>query len=129
MDMRHKEFVATLSRLRAAGPGTVTADLDAMLQHLTEHFEEERRWMEESSFPATQCHVDEHSAVLRSASTLRTHLESHADLAEVQRFATALSDWFPGHADYMDAALSHWLSKRTYGGAPIVLRRHAATPA
>jgi hemerythrin len=31
--------------------------------------------------------------------------------------------WFPGHADYMDAALAHWMSKKKFGGAPVVLRR------
>ena len=39
--------------------------------------------------------------------------------------ARALADWFPGHADYMDAALSHWMAKRSYGGKPLVFRRDA----
>jgi hemerythrin len=46
----------------------------------------------------------------------------------VRDLAEALVGWFPGHADYMDAALSHWLAKRSFGGAPVVLRRSVTTP-
>ena len=42
-------------------------------------------------------------------------------------FVTAVKDWFPGHADYLDSALSHWMFKRRFGGKPMVLRRDAAT--
>jgi len=38
--------------------------------------------------------------------------------------ARALAAWFPGHADYMDAALAHWMCKQRLGGKPIVVRRH-----
>jgi hemerythrin len=96
-----------------------------MVDHLTAHFEEERLWMIESDFPATQCHTDEHDAVLRSAHEV-TALVEQGNFAEVRRFADALAGWFEGHLHYMDAALSHWMSKRAHGGAPVVLRRDLA---
>lgn len=44
----------------------------------------------------------------------------------VRELATALKDWFPAHANYMDSALAKWLVKRVYGAAPFVFRRNAA---
>jgi hemerythrin len=38
--------------------------------------------------------------------------------------AAALADWFPSHADYMDAPLAQWMSKRKLGGVPVVVRRN-----
>jgi hemerythrin len=40
---------------------------------------------------------------------------------------TALEEWFPGHADYLDSALAKWMVKQSFGGervAPVVLRRN-----
>jgi hypothetical protein len=34
-----------------------------------------------------------------------------------------LIQWFPSHADHLDSALAHWISKLRTGGRPVVLRR------
>ena len=125
MDATHRDFVDCVRRLRQATPDTAAVCLHAMLNHAQEHFEEERRWMDETGFPATQCHVDEHEAVLGSLHEVAELLRSGAKVELVHSLADALANWFPGHADYMDAALSHWMCKRTFGGAPLVLRRGA----
>jgi hemerythrin len=78
--------------------------------------------MTETGFPARDCHVDEHAAVLRSLEQVQALLAS-GDGSECRRFAQELARWFPGHADYMDAALAHWMCKRRLGGKPVVLRR------
>ena len=121
MDLTHREFIDCVARLRDATSAEVSERLVRMVDHLTAHFEEERIWMLESDFPATQCHIDEHDAVLRSAHEVTASVEL-GNLAEAHRFADALAEWFEGHLDYMDAALSHWMSKRAHGGAPVVLR-------
>jgi hypothetical protein len=41
----------------------------------------------------------------------------------VHDFAGYLFEWFPGHADYLDSALAAWMTKRRFGGKPVVLRR------
>jgi hemerythrin len=61
------------------------------------------------------------AGVLRSAPEVDAVVQAHADLVEAHRFADALAAWFEGHAHYMDAALSHRMSKRAYGGAPVVV--------
>ena len=78
--------------------------------------------MTQSGFPPRQCHIDEHAAVLRSAEEVQA-VVAQGRLEPARRFATALVDWFPGHADYLDAALAHWMCKQQHGGKPVVLRR------
>jgi hemerythrin len=47
--------------------------------------------------------------------------------ANVQRLAAELVRWFPGHADYLDSALAHWMCKQRLGGKPVIIRRNAAS--
>ena len=49
------------------------------------------------------------------------------DNSQCLRLSIALMDWFPGHADYLDSALAHWMCKERLGGKPIVLRRSIAS--
>lgn len=123
MDTVHQEFVETLGRLLKCDDSTTAASLDAMARHLEEHFSAENQWMEDSEFPARECHVEQHDAVLHSVHQVQA-LVAQGDLSRVKSLAEALVDWFPGHADYLDAALSHWLCKRKLGGKPVVLRRN-----
>ena len=50
-------------------------------------------------------------------------LADRGEAGEVRRLAAALAGWFPGHADWLDSALAHWLCKRALGGKPVVVRR------
>jgi hemerythrin len=128
MDDTHREFVDRVAALECATDAELPARLAEFAQHAVEHFEQEEQWMSSSSFPAAQCHADEHAAVLRSVREVEQMLRDGAAIAIVRELTKALADWFPAHADYMDAALSHWMSKRTHGGLPVVLRRGVASP-
>jgi hemerythrin len=123
MDNTHREFVACVAALQCCDDALLSARLAAFERHATAHFEQEERWMHSTRFPAAQCHADEHAAVLSSVREVAQMLRDGATCQVVRDLAQALADWFPGHADYMDAALSHWMSKRTHGGLPVVLRR------
>lgn len=122
MDARHEEFVSVVSALEVANDADLPQRLAAVADHLRAHFEEENRWMTESDFPARNCHMDEHDAVLQSLEQVQSLLAG-GDSSECRRLAKELACWFPGHADYMDAALAHWMFKRDTGGKPVVLRR------
>ena len=125
MDRTHREFVDVVSAMQRADDADFADCLRAFIVHAQAHFGEEDRWMAESGFPAMDCHVDEHAAVLQSAQeVLPLVLAGHVALG--RRFAAELVRWFPGHADHLDSALAHWLVKRRSGGAPVVLRRGAA---
>lgn len=125
MDAVHEEFVARARALRDAGAAELPAALAAMVAHLREHFAQEDTWMTDTEFPPRQCHIDEHAAVLRSADEV-LGLAEQGQLEPARGFAEALVDWFPGHADYLDAALAHWMCKRQHGGKPVVVRRGLA---
>ncbi|MEZ0603217.1 bacteriohemerythrin [Paraburkholderia sp. IW21] len=123
MDETHHEFVECVAVLQQCNEAAVPGALAAFEKHAIAHFEQEEQWMQRTSFPAAQCHADEHAAVLRSVREVAQMLRDGATFQVARELAEALADWFPGHADYMDAALSHWMSKRTHGGLPVVLRR------
>lgn len=123
MDTVHEEFVACIDALlQAPGPAMLDA-LDALAAHAREHFDAEEAWMSETAFPAHACHAAEHAAVMRSVEGVRRRVVG-GEPGTARRLARALADWFPGHADFMDAALAHWMCKQRLGGTPVVVRRH-----
>jgi hemerythrin len=126
MDRTHQAFVDCVAALQTAADAELPQRLEVLAAHVVAHFEQEERWMAETAFPAAQCHVDEHAAVLKSVREVQS-MQGEPGWAQVVRDLTeALVGWFPGHADHMDAALSHWLAKRSFGGAPVVLKRGAS---
>ena len=104
------------------------ADLPALFDrfavHAKDHFQAEDAWMEQTDFPARECHVGEHAAVLSSVLEVEQQLRDGGDCTSARRLVTHLEAWFPGHADYLDAALSHWMCKLRWGGKPVVVRRN-----
>lgn len=122
MDDTHEEFLSLLDALLAAPDEGIADALALVHAHSREHFSLEERWMAETGFPASDCHGDEHAAVLASMEGVGRRVAS-GDIAAARTLARALADWFPGHADYLDSALAHWMCKRTMGGTPVVLRR------
>ncbi|QHE88376.1 bacteriohemerythrin [Hydrogenophaga sp. BPS33] len=123
MDDKHREFVEVVAALINAPDAQVSDRLNAVEAHLRDHFTTEDRWMVETDFPPRDCHIDEHAAVLKSLGEVKERLEQHGDVETSRDFARELARWFPGHADYLDSALSHWMSKLRTGGKPVVLRR------
>ena len=127
MDASHREFVDCVAAMQTADDAALAQRLEEFAAHAQQHFDQEKQWMQSTAFPATECHVEEHDAVMASVIEVQDILRSNPQRRQVVRdMAQALVDWFPGHADYMDASLSHWLSQRAHGGAPVVLRRNMA---
>lgn len=122
MDTVHEEFVQVVRHLLSCADDGVPEALDAFIAHAEAHFGEEDRWMRETAFPARDCHIDEHAAVMKSAHEVR-ELVQRGERAIARDFAGELARWFPGHADYLDSALAHWMFKRQHAGKPVVLRR------
>jgi hemerythrin len=129
MDATHHEFVDLVAALLSAPDADLARHLDAFARHAERHFDEERDWMVATAFPATQCHVDEHAAVLKSVYEVRELLASGGHAATCRALAQELVRWFPGHADYMDASLAQWMAKKRMGGVPVVLKRSSARAA
>ncbi|MEJ8822522.1 hemerythrin domain-containing protein [Variovorax humicola] len=132
MDDTHKEFVDLVEAMLCADETSFASAIDSFAIHLEEHFESERRLMDQYGFPARDCHIEEHDRVLASVREVRA-LVANGDAETGRELTRALADWFPGHTDYMDSALATWVSKKVANGAPVVLRRsmrrHAAAEA
>jgi hemerythrin-like metal-binding protein len=128
MDAVHEEFVACIAAVAKAAEADVPAAFAELERQAKSHFDLEDAWMRENDFPARECHIDEHAAVMASIVGVRERVEA-GETAHAYRIAQALADWFPGHADYLDSALAHWMCKRRWGGKPIVLRRGVASAA
>lgn len=123
-DDAHEDFVRVVKALAACNAVTALGCLQAVEDHLLEHFETEREWMVRTEYPNMDCHLDEHQKVLDTVLQVNQLAKAgQVGLRDVRRLAAALADWFPKHATYLDSALSAWISKRRHGGAPVILRR------
>jgi hemerythrin len=123
MDRVHREFESLMAHALACKDGDLPQSIESLHAHLQAHFADEERWMKDTDFPATECHAAEHNAVLASAAAVAMKIkEGNHDLG--RSFITALAEWFPAHADYLDSALAHWIVKRKNGGKPLVFHRN-----
>lgn len=126
LDATHKEFYEVVFRMLTCNEETAWTALLDFETHAQAHFRDEENWMRDTAFPSSQCHADEHNKVLMSLAEVKHAVFTNtADHRLVQRFADHLFAWFPGHADYMDSALSTWLSKKRFGAKPVVFKRLA----
>lgn len=126
MDLVHEEFYDVALGLIGCTDETAAAALKAFAEHAQSHFDQEDEWMLSTGFPPRDCHIDEHAAVLKSVHEVSEMLaQGRAGAPLVQSLGRQLFSWFPGHADYLDSALAAWMTKKTMGGKPVVLRRNA----
>jgi hemerythrin len=122
MDREHRTFAHDLHTLQHVDDAGFAAALQQLAEHLRAHFALEERLIEEHQFPPGACHAEEHHKVLASLDEVQA-LVAQGDIGIGRELAAALADWFPGHAENMDGALAIWVSRKTHGGAPVVLRR------
>lgn len=122
MDGVHLEFERLMQHALACSDTELSQQMELLSCHLQSHLDAENRWMEESDFPARECHVQEHAAVLLSIEEVYP-LVSAGDTTLGRRLISELAKWFPAHADYLDSALAHWMCTREFGGKPIVVHR------
>ena len=122
MDHTHQEFVECVAAVEQADDSQLMGAFTALKAHLQSHFAQEDAWMRDTDFPAKECHIDEHAEVMKSVQQVEGLL-GQGNHAVCRRLARELGKWFPAHATYLDSALSQWMCKRQYGGAPVVLHR------
>lgn len=122
MDDTHREFVDIVAQLQTAADDRLDAAMAKLRAHAESHFAQEDAWMRATDFPPRDCHIEQHEAVLKSIVEVQA-LTTQGNYGICRELADELAAWFPGHADYLDAALAQWLCKRSHGGVPVVLRR------
>jgi len=122
MDEHHREFVDTLNALANAQGAELPQVLARFISATEAHFQDENTLMLNNDFPPRDCHISEHQAVLDTLYEARA-LVAAGRTDFLPGMVSALMDWFPGHADYLDSALAQWMSKKTHGAIPVVLKK------
>lgn len=109
MDQTHREFVDLLNAVEAAldqGPEAAKRALDRFVDHTVEHFAQEDAWMAQIGFAPDNCHGVQHRQVLEVLREVQQRLHSGDEVQLVRGLVPALAQWFPAHAQTMDAGLA-----------------------
>ncbi|MDB5742277.1 MAG: hemerythrin-like metal-binding protein [Polaromonas sp.] len=124
MDEEHQSFALLIAALQKAPDHALDACLAELIAHATHHFAQEDAWMCKLNFPARQCHMDEHAAVLRSAGGVRLRVHG-GDYQSARLFSKELAAWFPPHVQHLDSALASWICKLAWNAKPLVFHRQS----
>jgi hemerythrin-like metal-binding protein len=110
MDATHREFVAAVAALAAAGDDAFPGMFQALAAHTRAHFDNESRLMRQCRFPAIAEHEGEHRRVLGEVAWME-RLLGQGRIAPVRMYVAALPEWFALHLATMDAALAACLKR------------------
>lgn len=112
-DATHEEFIELLNTTAAADAAEQLPHYQALVAHTVEHFAQEERWMRACGIPEDFCHFGQHSSVLE----VMKEVERRALAGETEHIAAmleALVEWFPQHAQSMDAGLVSYLQEKGF---------------
>lgn len=115
MDDTHREFVDLLATVQAADDADLLPHWNTLVAHTVEHFGQEDRWMQETGYASGNCHAVQHQVVLQVMREGATRAAA-GDLPLLRLIAGELAQWFPQHAQSMDAGLA--LHLRSVGHDP-----------
>ena len=107
IDQVHHEFVDLINEWAQV----LDSDQDPlpayskMLAHTEAHFAMEEGWMATTGFARDNCHNKQHAMVLDVMREVLAHTHATQDLAPMKALLPELVNWFPQHADMMDASL------------------------
>lgn len=128
MDRTHEEFVELLALVEQADDASLLRHWQGLIEHTVAHFGQEDDWMRATGFAPGNCHSTQHAVVLE---VMRDSARRGArgELDWVRRIAAELADWFPNHAQTMDAGLALHLKSVGYDPVTGLLTEPSALPA
>lgn len=112
-DTTHEEFIELLNATAECGAEQKLPRYQGLLVHTVEHFAQEERWMTACGIPPDFCHFSQHNSVLE----VMREVERRALLGEltlIDQMLEALVEWFPQHAQSMDAGLVAYLVEKGF---------------
>jgi len=112
-DATHQEFINLLNATSEAHEHEKLSLYQSLVEHTVEHFGQEERWMLANGIPAEHCHFSQHSSVLE----VMKEVERRAlkgETALIGQMLEALVEWFPMHAQNMDAGLVEFLREKGF---------------
>jgi len=127
-DTTHEEFVELVNATATAAPEAQLALYQELLAHTVEHFAQEERWMTACGIPPDFCHFGQHNSVLE----VMREVERRAligEMALIESMLEALVEWFPQHAQSMDAGLVGYLAEKGFDTATETFKDGAAATA
>ena len=132
LDEDHLRLEDLVLQLRDAPLDEVSHRLEAVREHASRHFALEDIELRAMADGNAKCHLDEHAAVLNSLDEVMVVLTQVDVAAEkkallINRLATELHVWLPGHVHEMDAGVASHRSKQRFGGAPVKIARRPGT--
>ena len=132
LDEDHLRLEDLVLQLRDAPLDEVSRRLEAVREHASRHFALEDIELRAMADGNAKCHLDEHAAVLNSLDEVMVVLTQVDVAAEkkallINRLATELPVWLPGHVHEMDAGVASHRSKQRFGGAPVKIARRPGT--
>ena len=132
LDEDHLRLEDLVLQLRDAPLDEVSRRLEAVREHASRHFALEDIELRAMADGNAKCHLDEHAAVLNSLDEVMVVLTQVDVAAEkkallINRLATELLVWLPGHVHVMDAGVASHRSKQRFGGAPVKIARRPGT--
>lgn len=111
MDATHRDFVAQVVALNAAGAAEFPALFQQLVHHTREHFIAEGQLMRASKYRGLPEHEADHHRVLGELQQLNRSLKrGHLPLVRAY-VKDGLMEWFDNHVAMMDAALAMHLKK------------------
>lgn len=128
MDDTHKEFVGLLAQVQAAADDELLSQWQVLVGHTVEHFGQEDRWMRETGYASGNCHAVQHQVVLQVMREGATRAAA-GELPLLRLIAGELAQWFPQHAQSMDAGLAMHLRSVGHDPASGRVERPEALPA
>lgn len=128
IDDTHREFVDLLAAVEAAADDAVIPAWRALIDHTQLHFDQEDRWMRETRFAAGNCHSVQHKVVL---DVMREGLKraEGGELELLRMMVGELAQWFPQHAQSMDAGLALHMRRCAHDPATGAVLNPQALPA
>ncbi len=115
-DHTHQEFIALVNATTAAPLERKLAVYQELLAHTVEHFAQEERWMLACGIQPDFCHFGQHTSVLQVMQEVERRA-LNGEMEYIGSMIEALVEWFPSHANSMDAGLVSYLQEKGYDTA------------
>ncbi len=112
-DHTHQEFIALVNATTAAPLERKLAVYQELLAHTVEHFAQEERWMLACGIQPDFCHFGQHASVLQVMQEVERRA-LNGEMEYIGSMIEALVEWFPSHANSMDAGLVSYLQEKGY---------------
>lgn len=112
MDAEHAELLRELDELAGEARRTIEemrSSLRFLVQHVSEHFLEEERYMVAAAYPGIDAHRHEHERLAVFASDAQDMLERNPNEEELSRTVRSLAGQLARHMHNADRVLAIYL--------------------